>query len=232
MSYEVVALLPVKQHSERVPGKNFRDLSGRPLIRWMVDNLLGVSAIETIVINTDAPEEVSRSLGGAEGRILIRERRTEICGDLVSMNLIIEDDLQSVSAATYIMTHATNPFLSSETIQSALDRYRTAVETGESDSLFSVNKHQTRFYRTDASAINHDPAVLIRTQDLEPWFEENSGLYIFSAASFQKTGARIGESPLLFETPRLESVDIDDVEDWMMAEAIAQWKLERGGDHG
>ena len=80
---------------------------------------------------------------------------------------------------------------------------------------------QTRFYREDGSPVNHDPDNLIRTQDLEPWFEENSNLYIFSAESFAATGARIGKRPILFETPRLDSLEIDTQEDWDLAELVA-----------
>jgi CMP-N-acetylneuraminic acid synthetase len=96
------------------------------------------------------------------------------------------------------------------------------------DSLFTVNKFQTRFYRADGSPVNHDPNNLIRTQDLEPWFEENSNLYIFSKASFEATNARIGKRPILFETPRIESADIDDQEGWDIAETMAkaQFKIE------
>jgi CMP-N-acetylneuraminic acid synthetase len=85
-----------------------------------------------------------------------------------------------------------------------------------------VNKFQTRFYRADGSPVNHDPNNLIRTQDLEPWFEENSNLYIFSKPSFEATNARIGKRPILFETPRSESADIDDQEGWDIAETMAK----------
>jgi CMP-N-acetylneuraminic acid synthetase len=95
------------------------------------------------------------------------------------------------------------------------------VAAGAADSLFSVTRHQTRFYRADGAPINHDPDNLVRTQDLEPWFEENSCLYLFSQASFAATGARIGRHPILFEIPRGEAVDIDDAEDWALAEALA-----------
>ena len=119
------------------------------------------------------------------------------------------------------MTHTTNPFLSADTIATAIARYQEATCAEEADSLFTVNRVQTRFYRADGSAVNHDPDNLIRTQDLEPWFEENSNLYIFSAGSFARTRARIGERPVMHETPRLESVDIDGAEDWAIAESLA-----------
>jgi CMP-N-acetylneuraminic acid synthetase len=101
--------------------------------------------------------------------------------------------------------------------------YRRGLAEGTGDSVFTVNKFQTRFYRADSSAINHDPKVLLRTQDLEPWFEENSNLYVFSAASFASTQARIGQHPLMYEMGRSESVDIDDQESWYIAEAMSKY---------
>ncbi len=219
---KVVALLPMKAHSERVSGKNFKYLCDRPLFRWILDSLLAVNEISQIVINTDA-KDILMANGLIESeRILIRDRRPEICGDFTSMNIILADDLAHVPADVYLMTHTTNPLLSTATIQTALNQFLEAKKNKNVDSLFTVNKVQTRFYRKDGSAINHDPNHLIRTQDLEPWYEENSNLYIFTSESFAATGARIGKRPLLFETPRLESLDIDDQTDWSLVQAVAK----------
>jgi len=220
----LVALLPMKANSVRVPSKNFRDMAGKPLFRWILDTLLAMPEIDAIVINTDARQILADNGlvdGEAGGRVVIRDRKPEICGDLVSMNLVLADDVQNVPADAYLMTHTTNPLLAATTLSAAVAAYRAGVEMGQADSLFTVNKHQTRFYRADGSPVNHDPDNLIPTQDLEPWFEENSNAYIFSADSFAGTRARIGKSPIMFETPRLESVDIDGPEDWALAEALA-----------
>ncbi|MBL9126689.1 MAG: hypothetical protein JNL97_03530 [Verrucomicrobiales bacterium] len=157
--------------------------------------------------------------------MLIRDRKPEIRGDFVSMNKVLADDLANVSARAYLMTHTTNPLLGVATIRAALRAYQTGVASGTHDSLFTVNRFQTRFYRTDGSAVNHDPNNLLRTQDLEPWFEENSNLYIFGRESFAATNARIGRKPILFETPRMESSDIDDAVGWTMAEMLALSRL-------
>lgn len=226
MKNKVVALLPMKANSERVKGKNFKNLAGKPLFQWILENLLSVSSIDKVVINTDA-KTVLLDHGLVEGeRLVIRERKPEICGDNVSMNLVLADDVASVPADIYLMTHTTNPFLSAKTIGDALDRYVRG--TPGHDSLFTVNKVQSRFYRGDMSPINHDPANLVRTQDLEPWYEENSCLYIFTAESFRKTNARIGEKPMMYATPLLESIDIDEPEDWELACALAQYRNSSG----
>jgi CMP-N-acetylneuraminic acid synthetase len=217
----IVALLPMKAHSARVSGKNFRDFNGKPLFRWILDTLLEIPEISKIVINTDA-REVLREKGLInEKRIQIRDRAENLCGDFVSMNRILEDDVKHIPADVYLMTHTTNPLLKTNTIRQALEAFEEGRKLGTGDSLFAVNRVQTRFYRKDGTAVNHDPRKLIRTQDLEPWFEENSNLYIFTAESFRQTKARIGKRPILFETPKLESIDIDGQEDWKLATAVA-----------
>lgn len=215
---EIVALLPIKAHSERVTGKNFRNFAGKPLFSWILDALTQVEAVREVVINTDAREILEDHGLSDGGKIRIRDRKPELCGDMVSMNRILEDDIQAVPAKLYLMTHTTNPLLSSETIRNAIEALEAAPNK---DSLFSVNRMQTRFYREDASPVNHDPRNLLRTQDLEPWYEENSNLYLFSRESFAARDARIGRAPLLFPTPLLESIDIDNHETWCLAEMVA-----------
>jgi CMP-N-acetylneuraminic acid synthetase len=224
----IVALLPMKAHSERVKGKNFRLFNGKPLFRWILDTLLDIEEVGRVVINTDARAILAEN-GLTEGhRILIRDRKPEICGDFVSMNLVLADDVAAVPADRYVMTHTTNPLLSATSIRAALQHFGRAAQAEGADSLFTVNRFQTRFYRADGSAVNHDPSVLVRTQDLEPWFEENSNLYIFSRESFSSTRARIGRKPVMFETPRLESFDIDDQTGWDMAELVCRHMIEKG----
>lgn len=220
-SNRCVALLPMKANSQRVKGKNFRPLHGKPLFRWILESLLALDEIDAVVINTDARHILAQNGLVDSDRVIIRDRKPELIGDTVSMNLILADDIANVPADTYLMTHTTNPMLSSDTIRNALNRYRAGVDAGKADSLFTVNKVQTRFYRADASPVNHDPDNLIQTQDLEPWFEENSNLYIFTAKSFAATNARIGKMPLLYPMDKLEAVDIDTPEDWALAEAVA-----------
>lgn len=217
---KVVALLPMKANSERIPNKNFKNLNGKPLFRWVLDSLLEIDIIDLIVINTDARQILEKHNVFDTERILIRDRPKEICGDFVSMNKIIQDDITNIEADTYLMTHTTNPLLTKSTIIEALDRYKIFFKNGSCDSLFSVDLIQTRFYREDSTPINHNPDKLLRTQDLEPWYEENSNIYIFNRSSFFAKKSRIGLNPALFVTPKMESLDIDNPEDWELSEAL------------
>lgn len=225
----IVALLPMKANSERVKGKNFREFCGKPLFRWILDTLLSVEEIDQVIINTDARHILAENGLIETDRITIRDRKPEICGNHVSMNLVIADDVANVEADIYVMTHTTNPLMSAETIRKALASFREAQSSGKADSLFTVDKVQTRFYRADGSPVNHDPDNLLPTQHLEPWFEENSNLYIFTRTSFETTQARIGKQPMMYESPFFESIDIDTPDDWDFAVVAARYMQELQG---
>jgi len=223
--HNLVALLPMKANSERIPGKNFKIFNGKPLYRWILDTLLSLEQIESIVINTDAREILESDGLSNESRVQIRDRKPEICGDRVSMNIVLEDDVNSIDSEHYIMSHTTNPLLSSNTLADALDSYFGVGLGSSHDSLFSVTRHQTRFYSAAGKAINHDPSNLVPTQELDPWYEENSNFYIFNKNGFQETRSRIGLKPILYECSRIESVDIDEIDDWHIAQAAAGYLL-------
>ena len=217
----VLALVPIKEHSERIKEKNFRDFCGVPLYHHIIHALDRTYAVDQILIDTDS-QRVMAEAPKLSPKVCIIERPPELRGDHVSMNRIIEHDLTKSEADIYIQTHATNPLLKPERIAKALKVFLQPEE--EYDSLFSVNVSQSRFYNADGTPVNHDRENLIRTQDLPPIYEENSCLYIFTRESIAKTKRRIGERPLMFETPRIESIDIDDEISFKIAEIIAAYR--------
>lgn len=228
MAKKIVALLPMKANSTRVPGKNFKDFCGKPLFKWILDALLAVEDIDEVIINTDAKELLIGNGLVESDRVIIRQRKESICGDEVSMNVVLADDVENIEADIYLMTHTTNPLLSSETIRKALAQYKQELAEGSADSLFTVNKIQTRFYTESCEAINHDPNNLIPTQNLEPWYEENSNLYLFNRESFASTYARIGKKPAMMVSPPMECSDIDTPDDWDQAVVMTHYMLEKG----
>ena len=222
---KVTALLPFKLNSERIPNKNFKNLYNKPLYSWVLDTLLSINIIDNVIVNTDAIDVLHQNNVYSTNKLYLKHREKDLCGDKINMNKIIENDIKNDDSDIFIMTHTTNPFLTSNTIINAINIFKNCIERNINDSLFTVNKYQTRFYKKDGTAINHDPNNLIRTQDLEIWYEENSNLYLFTKASFYSTNARIGKKPYLLETQFLESIDIDTIENWKLAEIIANNKF-------
>lgn len=213
----LIALVPMKAHSERVPNKNVRPFFAEPLYFRILHTLESMDEVDRIVINTDS-DQIRTEAPKHFDKVTIHPRPRSLCGDDVSMNRIIADDMQRLEGDLFMQTHSTNPLLRAGTIRRAIQQF---VVAGDHDSLLSVTAYHSRFYTADGQPLNHDPTELIRTQDLKPIYEENSCLYIFTRQSFEATGRRIGVHPLMFETPRLESIDIDDPETWALAEAVA-----------
>ena len=222
-SRSVAALVPMKGHSERINGKNVKPFCGKPLFHHVLAALERTYAVDEVIVNTDS-EQIAGEARKHFRKVRIHERPAELCGDGVSMNRIIEHDLSRRESDVCLQTHATNPLIRPETYAEAL---RLFAEDEEHDSLFSVNRHQSRFYDAARRPLNHDPDRLIRTQDLEPVYEENSCLYVFTRHSFAQTKARIGRRPILYPSPRIESIDIDDEVSWRIAELIGFHYLSR-----
>jgi CMP-N-acetylneuraminic acid synthetase len=216
----IVALLPMKGNSERIYGKNLKDFNGQPLFQSVLKSLIESKYISKIVVNTDS-KTISEMVLDFFGKAFIHWRSEGVLGDSVSMNKVIEDDLKRLEESHFFQTHSTNPLLTAETIDKAIELYFSCLENH--DSLFSVNRLQTRLFWENGGPVNHDPNELLRTQDLQPIYEENSNIYIFSKESFYGNGKnRMGAKPKMFEMDKLESIDIDEKEDWLLAEALSK----------
>lgn len=215
----VTALLPMKGNSVRVPNKNIRSIAGSPLFTYVLNTLIQARWIDEIIINTDS-EQIADIARKTNSEIRIHWREESLLGDDTPMNNIIGSDLSIAKNDHILQTHSTNPLLSLSTLDSAYETYLKNLS--EYDSLFSVNKFQSRFFDSEFNPINHNPEILLKTQDLPPLFEENSLFYFFSKNSFDMKKTRIGKKPYLFSTPKIESVDIDTEEDFSFAEKLLE----------
>jgi CMP-N-acetylneuraminic acid synthetase len=218
---QIAALVPMRHHSQRVPGKNYRPLAGKPLFHYIIETLLTIPEIGKVVVDTDS-EAVMESLRQDFSQVLIINRPEKLRADDVAMNEILKHDTSVVQADFYLQTHSTNPLLKAETISRAVQTFFSNYP--KCDSLFSVTRLQTRLYDQLGHAINHDPTVLIQTQDLPPVYEENSCMYIFNRENLLKRDHRIGEHPFLFEINAEEAWDIDEELDFAVCEFLMSRK--------
>jgi CMP-N-acetylneuraminic acid synthetase len=213
----IVALVPMRHSSERVEGKNYRNFCGNPLFCRILTSLSSCSLVSRIVIDTDSPtirEYTAREFP----RVIIIDRPDHLRSGDVPMNDVLLHDVKLINADFYLQTHCTNPLLRSETISKAIELF--LQKRGTYDSLFSVTPVQVRLWDKLCRPLNHNPSVLLRTQDLPPVFAENSCLYIFSRQSLKESGSRIGRRPLMFKIERCEAWDIDDEIDFRIAEFL------------
>ena len=217
---KIAALVPMKGHSERVPHKNIRQLAGKPACHWVLGKLNDCKYIEEIIVDTD-DEEIAEVVK-CFSKIKLLKRPDFLLGDMVSIQPLIEYDMQYSKCSYFLQTHSTNPCVE-------LGTYVEAIETffgqKEHDALFSVTEIKSRFYWPDGRGINHDPKHLIRTQDLEPIYEENSCFYIFSREANEKVKNRLGSNPLMFRIDSLEAADIDYMDDFYWCEFLLNNKF-------
>ena len=218
-----VALVPMRHHSQRVPGKNYRPLAGKPLYQHIIETLLAVPEIIEVVVDTDS-EPVMDGLRCDFPQVYLLPRPEYLCADNIPMNEILLYDTLQVEADFYLQTHSTNPLLRPGTISKAIQTFLADYPTH--DSLFSVTRLQTRLYDQYGQALNHDPKVLLQTQDLPPVYEENSCMYIFTRENLSWRHSRLGERPLMYAMDAAEAWDIDEELDFAITDFLMKQRTE------
>lgn len=209
----VVAFVPIKLNSQRLPHKNILPIAGKPLCYHICRTLMDVKGIDdTYVYCSD--EKVTDYVPDG---IVFLKRDAYLDGDHVKGKEIYERFINEVDADIYILAHTTSPFITKESIENALGK----VMSGEYDSAFSAEKKQT-FCWYKGKPINYDLEDVPRTQDMEPVWVETSAFFIFKKEIFVEHGRRIGYNPYIQEVSGIETVDIDTKEDYDFAVSMAE----------
>jgi CMP-N-acetylneuraminic acid synthetase len=217
MNPKIAALVPMRHHSQRVPGKNYSLIAGKPLYQHVIENLLQVTEISQVVVDTDSPE-IMKGLAANFPQVRVIERPVALRADDLSMNEILIHDVQQLPEEHFLQTHSTNPLVSPGTISRAIRSYFDNLRN--QDSLFAVTQIKIRLWDANGQPINHNPDVLLQTQDLPPIYEENSCFYIFSKQNLITRRNRLGQQPALFEISREEAWDIDEEIDFQIVELL------------
>ena len=178
--------------------------------------------IQQIAVDTDS-EVIQKDIDKNFPGVMVIDRPEKLRADTIPMNAILMYDTNQITADLYLQTHSTNPLLRPATISKAINKFRKQSPTY--DSLFSVTRLQTRLWDQNTLPVNHDPDVLLQTQDLPPIYEENSCIYLFTAENLKRRGNRIGDSPMMFEIPVDEALDIDEEIDFQIADLLMKNRL-------
>lgn len=198
-------------NNERLPGKNTRMLGGKPLLQYQLDNLLQVPQIDSVHVYCSNEAIVPFLPKGVH----FEQRSTELDLPTANFSQIFDSFVKIHPADIYVFDHATAPFVSVETIQECL----AAVQSGEYDSAFCAVKIQD-FLWQDGAPLNFDATNVPRSQDVKPIYRETSGVYVFTHHVWETLHRRIGEHPCVKEVSFKEAVDINNPEDFRLAEAM------------
>ena len=209
---KTVAIVPMKLNNRRLPQKNTKSFTnGKPLCWYILSTLLEVDGIDEVYVYCSNPDICDFIPSGVK----YLRRSESLDQDTTKMNEVLKSFAADVPADVYVMTHTTAPFISKESIEKGL----SAVVSGEYDSSFAAKKLQDFLWK-DGKPFNYELDNIPRTQDLPPLFEETSGFYIYKNEVMTKFGRRIGDKPFIVEVSEIESIDIDEPEDFMIADAI------------
>lgn len=212
---KIVAIMPIKLNNERCPGKNTRLLGGKPLLRHELDSLVETGLCDEINVFCSNDAIVPFLSTGVK----FLERPKDL--DLPTSNFtqIFSSFISQKDADIYVYAHATAPFVKVETMKECIE----AVLSEEFDSAFCAIRLQDFLWK-NGEPLNFDATNLPRTQDLEPIYQETSGIYVFTKDVFEKYKRRIGVRPFIKEVSFEEAVDIDTPEDFKLAEVLLKIK--------
>lgn len=215
---KTVAFVPIRLNSQRVVGKNLRPLGGRPMMTYLLQSLAAAKNIDQVYVYCSS-REVEQYL--PEGvKLLLRDERLDSNTTLGAE--IYDAFVSQVEADIYILAHATSPFIRTSTIEQAVAK----VASGEHDSAFSAERIQT-FTWWQGKPLNYSLKNIPRTQELEPIYVETSAFFVFEREMWTEQHRRIGDKPYVAVTDRIESIDIDNPDDFTLAEAIVAAGLNR-----
>lgn len=209
---KIVAVVPIKLNSVRLPNKNIKCFTnGDPLCSYILSTLKRVDGIDDVYVFC-SNEDIKNYLPNG---VKYLKRSESLDQNTTKINEVLKAFSDEVPADIYVMTHTTAPFIKSESIKKGLD----AVKSGLYDSAFAVKTIQD-FMWDDNGPTNYSLNNIPRTQDLKPFYLETSGFYIYKREIIDKLYRRIGNKPFLVSVSEIESVDIDEKEDFDLANAI------------
>lgn len=217
---KTIAIVPMKLNNRRLPQKNTKPFTnGKPLCYYILSTLLKVKGIDDIYVYCSNPDITQYIPKG----IKYLKRSATLDQDTTKMNEVLQSFAEEVPADIYVMTHTTAPFISPQSIETGLH----AVTSGKYDSAFAAKKLQDFLWK-DGTPFNYNLNSIPRTQDLPALYEETSGFYIYRSDVMTEQNRRIGDNPYIVEVGEIESIDIDEPEDFIIADAVHMYLKQKG----
>jgi len=217
---KVFALIPARRGSKGLPGKNTKLLNGKPLISWTIEAALKSTAIEQVFVTTDDPEVVKI---GKDYNVGIINRPKELSGDNDSASKVIEHSLSKIGdKGTLIYLQPTSPLRNFKHINMAYDFYRS----NSLISLISVvqcSEHPEWMFElsTSGELKPNIPILPQFRQEIPKRYTPNGAIYISDIETLRKSSHRlIVMNTKAFIMNKKESLDIDDAEDFQIAEIL------------
>ena len=218
---KAACFIPIKENSERIPGKNFKLLNGKKLYEYICEHVKEANVFDDIFIDTNS-KEIMKYANDNDLKIIKRDERltlnTANGNDLLMHHFTLYPNYEY-----YFQVFATAPYLQPATI---INNYNKLITTDKYDSCFTAIQNHG-FYWLNDNPINYRPEILPRSQDMVPMIEETTGLYGVRRDALEKYRCRIGANPYIYIVNKFEAVDINTEDDLKIAEYIGKvyWGL-------
>ncbi|WP_168123910.1 acylneuraminate cytidylyltransferase family protein [Paenibacillus sp. HB172176] len=221
---KIVGLVPIKLNSERLKNKNILPFeNGEPLIHYIQKTLLQVKGIDESYVYCSDDVIKNYLIDG----IAYKKRETYLDDSKTPFNEVLFKFADEVIADYYVLTHSTAPFIKSESIERGIQ----TILDGGYDSAVGVNRLYDFLWK-DNAPLNYNLNDIPRTQDLPLIYAETCGLYIYSRELIINQRRRIGDNPYFVELSKIESIDINDKDDFIIANAIFnESRISIGGEY-
>ena len=222
------ALITARGGSKRLPGKNIRVLGGKPLIVWTIEAALAAAEVDQVIMSTD--DEAIADISRRAGAELPFMRPEELSGDHSSHYDVVAHALDWLEADgrlphSCLLLQPTSPFRTSSLIDAAI-RERRKMDAESMASVCHVSDHPAFMFRRgeDGTLTSLWPRKeeYQRSQDQDELFVLNGAIYAFSPAAFRQRKTVLSPSPAGFVMDRISSLDIDNAEDFALAEALIE----------
>ena len=210
---KTVSYIPIKTNNERFPQKNTREFfDGSTMLSLIQSTLLKSAEVDEIYVFCSDLAIREHCLQG----VTFLERPKKLDGPLATPQDIMKEFIGRIEADIYVTAHATSPFVSHNSVNECVQ----AVKYGGYDSAFMARKLAKLLWNHRIEAMNFDPSMIPRTQDLDPIYAEVSAAYVFKKEVFSKHNRRVGYRPKIVEISELEAIDIDYPEDFKIADIL------------
>jgi len=212
---KIVAFVPAKGTSERVENKNTKFLGDKPLFLHVLDTLLDCYTIDEVYLDTDS-EKVIKMAGNRRHKVI--KRPGKLATNKTDGNqLLLYEASQVTDADIYVQVLPTAPFITTSTIDCVVYEL---IKSQIPDSVFGVRRQKKYIWDENGKSLNYDPEKIPNSVDLDIIIEETMGVYAIRKNALIKRKCRIGYSPILYEIPLIESIDVNTLEDFKFAEVL------------
>lgn len=217
----VVAFIPVRGGSKSIPLKNIRPFCGKPLIYWNLKALQSAAGIDRVVVSTDSEEIVSVVKGLGLSKVELFSRSPESATDTASTESAMLDYINRAgdklkSDDLFMLVQATSPLTREQDFSDALK----LLKEGGYDSLLTCVRYKRFFWNADGSSKNYDYRSRPRRQDFDGELMENGAFYISRVQAIVESGNRLSGKVGLYEMPEYTAIEIDEEDDWLLAEHL------------